>query len=160
MRIVVLAMGNPILGKDGVGLFVARALKGKIEGADVKTFTEISLEILDILAGYEKVYLIDAVVGVGNNVGDLLMLRPGEVTLHLYSTHGLHFFELLRLGREMGYELPESISTFGIEIGEAISFGENLPPEIARKLDWITDRIAGLIRCETSPCSDQRVLGP
>lgn len=149
MKTLVLGMGNPILGKDGVGIRIARSLEGRIGEADIKTMIEVSLEILEALAGYERVYLIDAVIGAGKRVGDVLILPRVEPTLHLHSTHGLHFIDLMGLGKELGYPLPEVIRIFGIEIGKEISFGEALPPEIEQRSQSIAEQIILLIGADT-----------
>ncbi len=148
MKTLILGMGNPILGMDGVGILVARALEGRVVGADIKTMSEMNLEILEALAGYEKVYLIDAAAGTGKRIGDLLILPRVEPTLHLHSTHGLHFFELMRLGKELGYFLPESIRIFGIEIGCEVCFEEALTPEIVQQAESIAEQIVDLIGSE------------
>lgn len=141
MKILILGMGNPILTNDGVGLFVARALEGRIRGADVVTRAMADLELLDIMAGYEKVFVIDAITGMGKGIGDLIVLKEEGPGIHLFSSHGMNFFELLHLGRRLGHSMPEIGGIFGIEIGDEVSFGEGPSPDLIEKIESITERI-------------------
>jgi hydrogenase maturation protease len=141
MKVLVLGMGNPILSDDGVGLLVAQALEGKIPGVDVVTTEIIGLGVLDILIGYDAVFVIDAATTKGKRIGDLYKLEEGEGSLHLFSSHGVNFPELMQLGREFGYKMPEVAAIYGIEIGDEAFFGEKLSPELAERLDSIIEEI-------------------
>jgi len=61
VKTLILGMGNPILSDDGVGLHVARALKGRFAETDMHTSALIGLCLLDIVAGYDQVFVIDAI---------------------------------------------------------------------------------------------------
>jgi hydrogenase maturation protease len=135
MKNLVLGMGNPILSDDGVGLIVARAMENSIEGVDVITTELVGLHVMDMLVGYDKVFLIDAATTGGKPVGFLQKLDGGTGSLHLFTSHGLNFPELLQLGKEMGYKMPEVAAIYGIEICDEAYFGEELSRELAEKLD-------------------------
>jgi len=141
MRTLILGMGNPILSDDGVGLFIARQLEGKIPGVDVITTAMAGLNILDLVIGYDKIFVIDAVLTDGRSFGNLKKLTENEGSLHLFSSHGLNFPELLRLGRELGYKMPDVVAIYGIDIGNEIAFGEALTPELRRKMTSVVDEI-------------------
>jgi hydrogenase maturation protease len=141
MKILVLGMGNPILTNDGVGILVARALEGRIRGTDVVTRAMADLDLLDRMVGYDRVFVIDAMTGVGKGIGDLVVLKEEGPGLHLFSSHGMNFFELLHLGRSLGHSVPEIGGIFGIEIGDEVSFGERLSPDLSEKIKSITERI-------------------
>ena len=141
MRTLILGMGNPILSDDGVGLFIARQLEGKIPGVDVITTAMAGLNILDLVIGYDKIFVIDAVLTDGRSLGNLKKLTENEGSLHLFSSHGLNFPELLRLGRELGYKMPDVVAIYGIDIGNEIAFGEALTPELRRKMTSVVDEI-------------------
>src|SRR5512136_1107161 len=73
MKTMVLGIGNPILRDDGVGLHVIEALRKRVHNPTVtlETATTGGLNLLDLLRGYEKVILVDA---VNQEEG-----KPGEV---------------------------------------------------------------------------------
>jgi hydrogenase maturation protease len=145
MKTLVLGMGNPILSDDGVGLLVARALEGEVPGVDVVTTEMVGLNVLDMLIGYDTVFLIDAATTKNGAVGDVHQLNEGSGSLHLFSSHGVNFPDLLQLGKEFGYKMPEVAAIYGIEISEEAFFGEGLSSELAAKLDGIIRTIRGQI---------------
>ncbi|OGP51177.1 MAG: hypothetical protein A2Y79_03235 [Deltaproteobacteria bacterium RBG_13_43_22] len=134
MKTLILGLGSPILSDDGVGLVIARALKGKIPQADVMTTPLVGLNLLDLFLDYDKLFLIDALVSKNPHPGELKKLEPGEGTVHLFTSHGLDFFYLLDLGKQLGFNLPEVGAIYGIEIEAPVSFGEALSPALFQKL--------------------------
>jgi hydrogenase maturation protease len=138
-KTLILGMGNPILSDDGVGLVLAERLKGLIDGVDVAGNSMIDLSLLDDIMGYEVVYLIDAMTTRGGIPGELKKITEDDSvgTLHLFSSHGMNFFELMKLGRSLGYDMPKVGGIYGIEIGDDVEFSESLSPQIQEKLDDI-----------------------
>jgi len=141
MKTLILGLGNPILSDDGVGVFIARSLEGRINGVDVMTTTLAGLNLLDLVAGYEKLFVIDAMTTGEGPVGRLKKIRNGDGALHLFSSHGLDFFNLLDLGRRLGHKIPEVGGIYGIEIGTDLSFGQVLSLPLSEKIEAITEEI-------------------
>ncbi|GAB4257658.1 MAG: hydrogenase maturation protease [Deferrisomatales bacterium] len=141
MKTLVLALGNPILTDDGVGLAVARELEGRLAGADVTTATMVGLDLLELVRGYDRVFLVDALTTRGGRPGEVHELTPEDGTLHLFSSHGVNFFDLLELGRRLGEPVPEVAGVYGIEIGEEVAFGHALSPEVEAGVARAVERI-------------------
>ncbi len=141
MKTLILGLGNPILSDDGVGLSVAKSLKGKWPGVDVATTAIVGLGVLDLITGYDKIFVIDACINKERTPGKMIKLTEDHGTLHLFSSHGLDFFQLLRLGKACGYQMPELGGIYGIEIGEEVPFGEEISPELKQRLAAITNEI-------------------
>ncbi len=125
-----------------MGIFVARELRDRVKDVDVVTTSMIGLNLLDIMAGYDIMFVIDAFVGDAHDVGQLRKSLVGEGSLHLFSSHGMDFHELLSLGKELGYEVPEVAAIYGIGIDQEVPFGEELSARLAEKLPSIVERIA------------------
>jgi hydrogenase maturation protease len=145
-RTLILGMGNPILSDDGIGLILTKSLEGKIPGADTASITLAGLELMDILVGYDHVFLIDAAMGTGGEPGELKEICDGKGALHLFTSHGVNFFDLIRMGREAGLKMPEPAAVFGIEIGNASDFGTSLSPGMLSALPFLEREIAGRIQ--------------
>ncbi len=145
-RTLVLGMGNPILSDDGIGLILARNLAGKIPGVDTASISLAGLELIDILAGYDHVFLIDAAIGTGGEPGELKEICDGKGALHLFTSHGVNFYDLIRMGRDAGIKMPEPVSVFGIEIGNATDFGTSLSPEMLSALPFLESEISDRIQ--------------
>jgi hydrogenase maturation protease len=159
MRVLVLGMGNPILSDDGVGIVVANALEGKVDGLDVATSAMIGLDLLDAITGYDKVYLIDAMCTRDGMVGEVKKIsrEGGAGTMHLFTSHGIHFFELMELGKRCGLNMPEIGAVYGIEIGDSVCFGNSLTVELQKKIAPIMDNILSDISTTCPDYPDQLV---
>lgn len=150
VKTLVLGMGNPILGDDGIGIAAARALGDLLPGVDVAVCTTIGLDLMDLFSGYDSVIVVDAMCTRTGTPGEVRQIDPdsGPGTLHLFSSHGLHFFQVMDLGRRLGLEMPTSTRVFGIEIGDMVSFdealSEGLRGDLGRIVQAIAKEVAGL----------------
>ena len=148
MKVLVLGLGNPILSDDGVGLFIARELDGRVPGVDVLTTTMAGLSLVDEIVGYDKLFLIDAMIAKDNRIGEWRKLTKNDGCLHLFSSHGLNFPEIVRLGRDLGYKIPEVSAIYGIGIGDEVCFSENLSLTLHDKAQSLAREIAADISAE------------
>ncbi len=141
---LILGMGNPILGDDGVGLVIASRLEGRIPGARVTTSAMVGLALLDEVLGFERVFVIDAMTTRGGNPGQLHRIQPcrGPGTRHLFSSHGLDFFTLMDFARTSGYPVPAIGAVYGVEIGETVAFSGKLSRRLAARLNALVEDIA------------------
>ena len=139
-KALILGMGNPILSDDGIGLRTARELRPRMPGVDTAEMAFVGLNTLDVLTGYDKVFVIDAIFG--EEVGAVRTLTPEQGTPHLFSSHGVAFWELLELGKRLGYGVPEDVVAYGVEIDRNVAFSEELTVELESKLESITAQIA------------------
>ena len=141
MRALILGLGNPILSDDGIGLSVAQRLEAKWPCVDVTTTTIVGFGLLDLVKGYDKVFLIDACIRQGRHPGEVIKLAKGDGTLHLFSSHGLDFFQLLRLGKAFGYKMPTVGGVYGVDLGDDGTFEEKISAELKKRLESITEEI-------------------
>lgn len=152
---LILGMGNPILSNDGVGLLIAEEVGRRIRlrGVEVVAVTLVGLNLLDEVVGYDVVFLIDALTTGERGFGEVVKMKRGGLTSHLLSSHGLNFYDLLQLGRDMGYKMPEVGGIYGIEIGDEVSFGEDISPELVEKVPSIVEGIVDDITSRIQLCS-------
>ncbi|MBU1941107.1 MAG: hydrogenase maturation protease, partial [Candidatus Thermoplasmatota archaeon] len=63
MKTIILGVGNPILSDDGVGLHVIQQLKKCIKNPQIHLDEALTggMNLLDLLIGYDKAIIIDAV---------------------------------------------------------------------------------------------------
>lgn len=140
MKTLVLGLGNTILCDDGVGILVVQEAAERCDRNDV-TFTDASvggMRLLDVISGYDRLILVDAIQTQGGKVGEIYRLGPNDlkVTLHSGSTHDLSLTGALALGRGMGMSLPadEDIVIIAIEVEEVLTFGEECTPAVAEAI--------------------------
>ena len=136
-KTLVLGLGNPILTDDGVGIQVVRAAAARRSPTDSVTFAEASvggLRLLDFLAGYDRVVMVDAIQSHDGQPGEIYRLGPGDlpVSIHSGSTHDLSLPEALTLGRRLGMALPEDqgIVILAVEVEDILTFGDSCTPAI------------------------------
>lgn len=136
MKTLILGLGNPILRDDGVGVHVARALQKLLAGRDDVVVDEASvggLRLLDVLAGYDRAILVDAIQTRGGKPGDVYRL-PGEQfqgCLHVSSSHDVDLGTALAAGERLGMSLPQEIRIVAIEVENVLDFGEEMTPGVA-----------------------------
>jgi hydrogenase maturation protease len=141
MKTLVIGLGNPILGDDGVGWKVAEAVKRELaaqslilqSSIDVDCFALGGLSLMERLVGYDRAILIDA-VAAHQPVGAVSRCRledlPEHRSLHTASAHDTSLQNALRLGRQMGAHLPETVIVVGVEAEQLYDFSETLTPSV------------------------------
>jgi hydrogenase maturation protease len=144
-KTLILGMGNPILSDDGVGVKIVQDLAGRISDKDVD-IEEASIggfSIIDRIAGYKKVIIVDAIKTRDGQVGSIRKFTPTDfkATMHLSAPHTIDFGTAMALAEKYGYELPESILIYGIEIEDNTSFGEDCTPLVRDAVQRAADEI-------------------
>ncbi len=144
-KIIVVGLGNPILSDDSVGIRVVQALQSRLNHEEI-TIVEASiagLDFLDLLAGYNKAIIIDAIQTKEGKVGEIYRLEPGtfKATRHATTPHDVTFATALELGKKLNLPLPEQIIIFGIEVEDVSTLGEECTPEVERAVPLCVERV-------------------
>jgi hydrogenase maturation protease len=143
-------MGNPLLSDDGVGLSVAAELKSRLDQSDV-TIMETSvagLSLLDLLVGYDRAIIIDAIQTVDGKAGQIYRLDPEafDTTRRTISPHDVNFTTALEFGKKLGLPLPQEIVIFAIEASDVSTFSEKCTPEVTRAIPTCVETVIREIR--------------
>lgn len=139
MKTLVLGMGNTILCDDGVGIYVVQEAAKRCQRDDVD-FADASvggMRLLDLIAGYDRIVMVDAIKTADGRPGDVHRLHPGDLpTLHSGSSHDLSLIGALALGRGMGMQLPadEDFVIVAVEVEEVWTFGEECTPAVTEAI--------------------------
>jgi hydrogenase maturation protease len=145
-KTLLLGLGNDILCDDAIGLRVAEALRERLAGHDnlaVATTTEMGLSLLDLIVGFQTLYLIDAIQTGKATPGFVHEIRAGELhTLPAISPHFLGVGEVLALGRRLGMAVPSRVEIFAIEIQDPWTVATQMSPALQAALPGIVERIA------------------
>ena len=149
MKTLVLGMGNPILRDDGIGLRVVEELEGLFfdSGVTLQTSTLAGINLLEILIGFDRAIIVDA-IQTGGEPGSVYRLTPQDfVARHtLPHVHNIDFFQSLTLARNVIPNMPKDVVIVGIEVGDALNFGENLTPEVERSIPSAVEQILGILK--------------
>jgi len=135
MKTIVLGVGNPILQDDGVGIHVITALQNQKLSPDVIVDTAYTggMNLVDMIRGYDKVILVDAIKQKESKTGEVKrFFLPDAHTLHSSNPHETSLSEALLLARSLGEQhLPKEIIVIGIVVQNTLDFGEDLSTEVA-----------------------------
>lgn len=140
VKTLLLGMGNAILCDDAVGIRLANFLGKRlahVPGLSVLEECSVGgLNILDVVAGYDRVIILDSIKTTGAKPGDWYRFTGESLrgTLHLDSVHDTNMATALVLGRELGHKLPEdqNIHIFAVEVQDNITFSERMTEELER----------------------------
>jgi len=151
VRTLVIGLGNPILTDDGVGVKVAYAVQDALAStrrSDV-TVTEASvggLRLMEMMMGYERVILIDALQhrdALPGTVRRMTLedLRTISPTQHSTCAHDTSLVTALEMGQEIGLPLPKDITIYAIGVENVTYFGEEPTPAVARAIPKVSAAI-------------------
>ena len=145
-KTLILGLGNPILSDDGVGLVVAERLRERVDGVDVISTPLTGLHLLDLMVGYDSVFLIDAMITTESQPGELTFIRPDEISLPTLCSHGFNLLEILKLGKKLGLSVPQLKWVYGITIGRSPAFGEEPSSQLMGKVEAMAAQIADHVK--------------
>jgi hydrogenase maturation protease len=136
-RILVLGVGNLLMGDEGVGIHAARELIERTlpPHVDVIDGGTAGLDLLHVMEGYERVLIIDA-VDVGEEPGAILRFSPQDVTSEdgdfPMSLHQTEILKVLEFAAYVGQTLPPVVM-YGVQ-PETIEWSLELSPRVKARL--------------------------
>ncbi len=144
-RIVVVGLGNPFLMDDGVGVRAAQLLAARLAGGqvDVRESSWGGMRFLDLLAGYGRAIILDAIEWRRGPPGTVYRLTADEAvpTVRAMSYHDLSLGSALALGRALDIPLPVETVFFAVEAEATHTFGEQLTPAVEAALPEVVRRV-------------------
>lgn len=151
LKTLVLGLGNLILTDDGVGVYVVRevATRWTGNGVDFKEASVGGLRLLEVIAGYEHLILVDAIQTRDGQPGDIHRLTAAGLwaSRHAGSTHDLSFGGALILGRSIGMSLPadENITIVAVEVEDVLTVSEGCTPAVAAAIPAAAEVVMELL---------------
>ena len=166
MKTIVVGLGNPILGDDGVGWRVAEEVQRQLmspsvspsppaplpegEGShvEVERLSLGGISLMEHLIGYDCAILVDA-FATDAPIGSISVLKLSELpnysAFHIASAHDTSLQNALELGRAMGAHLPEDVMIVGVATECIHDFSEDLSPPVARAVPHVARIVRNLI---------------
>ena len=143
MNTLILGVGNPILTDDGVGIKIVQKLKEQNPELEVLETSETGIALLDLVAGYNKLIIIDSIKTEEGKPGELCKLELEDLkpTTDFSSSHGIDIATAFRVGQKLGYKMPKFVSIYAVDIRNNSTFGEECTEEIEERIPSITKQI-------------------
>jgi len=143
-RTLILGVGNLLLGDDGVGIHAVRELESRAlpPHVDVVDGATAGVDLLDLMRGYERVIIVDA-VEAREEPGSFFRFTPEDVTSEAdafpLSLHQAEIVKILELANYLGQALPP-IVIYGMQ-PKALSWRTNLSTALQARLPELVDAI-------------------
>jgi len=152
VKTLVVGLGNPILGDDGVGWQIASELM-----RDDKIPADVTIEcaalggisLMESLIGYDRAIIIDSIFTQQAPIGMVKLFKLEDLSNpsmgHLSSAHDTSLQHALQVGHALGAHLPEDISIVAVEAEKVYDFSENLTPPVANAIPEVVMIIRRLL---------------
>jgi hydrogenase maturation protease len=135
MKTLVLGIGNDILGDDGVGIHVARAVARKIstKEARVEETGAAGLSLLELIKGHERLIIADAILTDNTQVGKIhrLTLKDLAKTNNSITPHDAALATTLEIGNSLfPGEMPREVVVYGVQTSNVEQFSGKMSPAV------------------------------
>jgi hydrogenase maturation protease len=156
--VLVLGLGNDLLGDDAVGLHVARAAHARLAGvADcaVRETPEVGLALLDEIVGCQHLLLVDAIETGTAPPGFIHEFDADSLAgRRIAAPHFVGIVETLAMGRTLGLAMPRDVQIFAIEVKDAFTVRVALTPDVQRAVAVAVDRVSARAICLVRPAQE------
>jgi hydrogenase maturation protease len=154
MKTLVIGLGNPILGDDGVGWRVVEQVAIKTTNrsdVEVDCASLGGLSLMERLTDSERVVLVDSIFTGQKPVGSISQLTlsdlPDLTSGHSASAHDTSLRNALSVGRSMDILLPDDANVFiiAIEAENVYDFSQELSPAVAAAVPLAVKAVMDLL---------------
>ncbi|MBI5932664.1 MAG: hydrogenase maturation protease [Chloroflexi bacterium] len=171
MKTIVIGLGNPILGDDGVGWKVAQEVQRVVE-TDARYFMPIrplgtktvqhvspievdcvalgGLSLMERMVGYQRAILVDSMETGQNPIGSVKVFAleelPNPSASHSTAAHDTSLLTALEVGRKMKLNVPDSVTVVAIEAKNVYDFSEELSPAVAEAVPVAYEAVMNLLK--------------
>ena len=146
MSKVIVGVGNPLLGNDGIGIIIADMLRDMFKDIyyDIKIESSMAggIEICEMIAGFDFAIIIDAYMG--ENEGNVRELSIDEYEGRV--SHDVNFASAYNTLKNY-IKMPE-LRIIGIEISD-VDFGE-ISEEVKKAIPVVLNKIEEIMREENA----------
>jgi hydrogenase maturation protease len=143
--VVVLGLGNPLMGDEGIGVRIIEILQSEAQSYPNAEFIDAGtggLSILHMISGRQKAIIIDCAL-MGEEPGAVRRFSTDDVKttkkLAHQSLHEADIIKVIEMSRQLG-EGPDEVLFVGIE-PESITERLSLSDTLENKIDEYADAV-------------------
>lgn len=170
MKTLLVGLGNPILGDDGVGWRVVESIQQKFQSearyrlpyrrTDSKTIEHLcpvefeylslgGLSLMENILGYDHVIIVDSMETGQKPVGSVavfpLEALPDPMAGHSASIHDATLMTALRTAELLGADIPRKVDIVAIEAENVYDFTEELSRPVAAAVPLAAEKVMELL---------------
>ena len=153
MRVLVLALGNPILCDDGVAFHVLEHMRCRLppesEDLVIEEACTGGIDLLTFILDFDRVLILDAVLTRRDPPGTVGVFRVDQLneSIHADSPHHTNFATAIELGNRLHADrMPEKILIIGVEVDNILDFTEELTEPVAEAVPGAAEKALGILR--------------
>jgi hydrogenase maturation protease len=170
-KTLIIGLGNPILGDDGVGWKVAETVKERLNAetrfrlpvrpsgsktihyllpVEVDCLSLGGLSLMERLLGYERAIIIDSMETGQSPVGSVrtfpLASLPNPMFGHSASAHDTSLITALKTAESIGADIPKRVDVVAVEAQNVYDFSEELSPPVAAAVPEAVQAVFDLLK--------------
>ena len=154
MKTLIVGLGNPILGDDGVGWAIASAVSEHLSATapsiEIDCLSLGGLSLMERMLGYDRVVLIDSMETGQSPVGSVqtfpLASLPDPMAGHSASSHDTSLITALKTAQSIGAHIPKYVDIVAVEAQNVYDFSEELSPPVAAAVPEAVQAVVDLIQ--------------
>jgi hydrogenase maturation protease len=169
MKTLIIGLGNPILGDDGVGWKVAEEvsqnlpltpslfssqqgipLQGEGNSVEVDCLSLGGLSLMERMLGYDRVVLVDSMETGQGPVGSVrtfpLASLLDPMAGHSASAHDTSLITALKTAESLGADIPKQVDVVAVEAENVYDFSEELSPSVAAAVPAAVQTVLDLLQ--------------
>lgn len=162
-RTLVIGLGNPILGDDGVGWRVVQEVESQLTEQDLldvlplefKYLSLGGLSLMEQMVGYRDVLVVDSIVSGQNPIGTVysfpLSRLPNLSSGHSTAIHDTSLQTALEVGRKIDLTLPDVVWVVAVETERVYDFTEDLSPPVNDAVPTAVELVIEMLKVGERP---------
>ncbi len=140
---LVLGLGNDLLSDDAIGPVTARCLARRVGDAALVVASSLhGVALLDLIVGYERLIIIDAICDPRHRPGTIVELGLDDLRpVSMASPHYAGLPELKMLAERMGLRFPRQVQIIAVVVEDPRTIGGRMTLRVRRAMPALCQRV-------------------
>lgn len=146
-RTIVLCLGNELLADDAIGIRAAEILAERMsQVVSVVASSQSGLALLEVLAGYDRAIIVDAIQTGKRPPGQIQRLTPSDLKdTYAPSPHYAGLPEMFAIAKHLQLRFPTRIDLVAVEVKDTSTLGGEITAEVRSSLGAVVDEVESIL---------------